>query len=84
MRAAHLLLDGDPKIFRDEFAARFSGSDSEASLRHELETIRSEVAAKIGPDAAEGLFRSIRAVMISRSRYTEEALTRAIALGVTR
>jgi methyltransferase (TIGR00027 family) len=84
MRAAHLLLDADPKIFRDDFALRFSGSESEASLRDELDTMRAEAAAKIGPEAAENLFRSIRAIMICRGRYTEEALTRAIARGVRR
>lgn len=29
MRAAHLVLDGEPKIFRDDFAARFSGAENE-------------------------------------------------------
>lgn len=28
MRAAHLLLDDDPKIFRDDFALRLGGCES--------------------------------------------------------
>jgi methyltransferase (TIGR00027 family) len=46
--------------------------------------MRDEAAAKIGPEAAENLFRSIRAIMIGRSRYTEEAFARSMARGVTR
>ena len=83
MRAAHLLLDGDPKIFRDDFALRFSGSDSEASLREDTSAMVAEVAAKLGPEAAQRIFQATRAVMIMRSRYAEDALTRAIARGIT-
>ena len=84
MRAAHLLLDGDPKIFRDDFALRFSGSDSEASLREDTSAMVAEVAAKLGPEAAQRIFQVTRAVMIMRSRYAEDALNRAIARGITR
>jgi methyltransferase (TIGR00027 family) len=83
MRAAHLLLDGDPKVFRDDFALRFSGSD-EASLREYLNTMLAQVAAKVGSNRAQELFGSIRTVMVMRSRYTEDALSRAIAHGITR
>ena len=83
MRAAHLLLDGDPKIFRDDFALRFSGSD-EASLREYLNTMLAQVAAKAGPDRAQELFGSIRTVMVMRSRFTEDALSLAIARGIAR
>ena len=51
MRAAHLLLDDDPKIFRDDLALRFSGSDNEASLREDTNAMLAEVAAKVGPEA---------------------------------
>jgi methyltransferase (TIGR00027 family) len=84
MRAAHLLLDEDPKILRDDFALRFSGSDSEASLREDTDTMLAEVAAKVGSDVAQQVFQATRAVMIVRSRYTEDALSRAIAGGITR
>lgn len=57
MRAAHLLLDDDSKIFRDSFALRFSGSDSEASLREDTDTMLAEVAAKVGPEVAQRFSR---------------------------
>src|SRR5258708_38441198 len=82
MRAAHLLLDGDPKIFRDDFALRFSGSD-EISLREFLNTMLTQVAAKVGPDRAQKLFGAIRTVRLMRSRYTEDPLSRAIGHGIT-
>jgi methyltransferase (TIGR00027 family) len=82
-RAAHLLLDGEPKIFRDDFALQFSGADSEASFRQNINAMLAEVAAKAGPDAAQQSFRVARASMLMRSRYTEDALSLAIARGIT-
>ena len=82
-RAAHLLLDGEPKIFRDDLALRFSGADSEASLRETINAMLGEVAAKAGPDAARKSFRVARASMLMRSRYTEDALGLAMARGIT-
>jgi methyltransferase (TIGR00027 family) len=84
MRAAHLLLDDDPKIFRDEFALRFGGCESEASLREDTSTGLAEIAAKVGPEIAQRVLQAGRAVMIMRSRYTEDALSQAIANGITR
>jgi O-methyltransferase involved in polyketide biosynthesis len=55
MRAAHLVFDADPKIFRDDFALRFSGSDGETSLREVLNSMLAEVAARVGPDNAQRL-----------------------------
>ncbi len=37
MRAAHLLIDDDPKILRDELAVGLSGFESETALRAALE-----------------------------------------------
>ncbi len=83
-RAGHLLLDDDPKIFCDYLALRFSGADSEASFRESLNAAMAEVAAKAGPDAAQKSFRVARSSMLVRSRYTEDALSVAIARGVMR
>jgi hypothetical protein len=77
MRAAHLLLDDDPKIFRDDFALRFSGCDSEASFREDTSTPLAEIAAKVGPEIAQRVLQAGRALMIMRSRYTEDALNRS-------
>src|SRR5579871_6043667 len=84
MRAAHLLLDDDAKVFRDDFALRFSGADSEASLRAETSAMLAEVAGKVGPEAARQIFQASRATMVTRSRYTEDALSLAIAGGIAR
>ncbi len=82
-RAAHLLLDGEPKIFHDHLALQFSGADSEASFRENINATLAEVAAKAGPDAAQKSFRVARASMLMRSRYAEDALSLAIARGIT-
>jgi O-methyltransferase involved in polyketide biosynthesis len=83
MRAAHLLLDDDPKIFRDDFALRF-GCQSEESLREYTSTGLAEIAAKAGPEVAQRILQAARAVMTMRSRYSGDALSQAIAKGITR
>lgn len=83
-RAAHLLIDGQPKIFSDEFALRFSGADSEASFLNSLNAMMAEVSAKVGPEIAQMVFRAPRAAMVMRSRYAEDALSEAITRGIRR
>ena len=81
MRAVHLLDDGEPKIFSDNLALGLSGARSEAEFRGNLEKIRTLVASDIGPERADRLFRNIRATMVMRSRYTEDALETAVRGG---
>jgi methyltransferase (TIGR00027 family) len=82
MRAAHLLLDGEPKIFSDHFASKLAGFDSEAQLKIGLERFLAAVAADAGRETAEVTFRYLRAGMTLRSRYTEDELERAIERGL--
>lgn len=82
LRAAHLLLDDEPKILRDDFALRFSGAENEAALRTALETMRAEFARRDSPEIAEALLRHLRASVTMRSRYTEDELGEALARGV--
>jgi hypothetical protein len=83
MRAAHLL-DDDPKIFRDDFALRFGGCQTEESLRAFTSTGLAEIAAKAGPEVAQRILQAGRAFMTMCSRYSEDALSQAIAKGITR
>ena len=53
MRAAHLLLDGEPKIFSDHFASKLAGFESEAQLKVGLERFLAAVAAAAGRETAE-------------------------------
>jgi len=82
LRAAHLLLDDEPKILKDDFAQGFSGAESEAELRTALETMRAEFARRAGPELAHLLLRHLRASVTMRSRYTEDELSKALARGV--
>lgn len=63
---------------------RFSGADSEASFRENLDATLRQIAAKAGVDAAQKSFRAARSSMLARSRYTEDALSQAIARGIKR
>jgi methyltransferase (TIGR00027 family) len=82
LRAAHLLLDDEPKILKDTFAAGFSGVESEAALRAALETMQANFAQRASPEFAHALLRHLRASVTMRSRYTEDELSTAIARGV--
>lgn len=83
MRAAHLLLDNEPKILRDEFAQGLSGAKNEAELRVNVDTFLAEATARLGSDRDQALFKYTRAFMVMRNRYAEDELDRAIARGVT-
>jgi len=83
MRAAHLLWDGDPKIFQDPLALGLSGFANETAFRVAVEARHEEVAQRFTRDFALFFFRSLRALMIVRSRYAEDELAKALERGVT-
>ena len=82
MRAAHLLLDGEPKVFSDPFALRLSGFRDEADLTAGLEKFVSTLAADAGAECAQATFEYLRAGMTLRSRYAEDELRGAVERGV--
>ena len=82
LRAAHLLLDEEPKILTDNFALGLSGAESEAALRIALEMMRADFAQRASPELAHSLLRHLRASVTMRSRYTEDELSTAITRGV--
>ncbi len=69
-RAAHLLVDGDPKIFEDSLALALLGD-----LAEDLVGVHGD-----GKDG-ENLAR-LRVTMIARSRYTEDHLAEAVRGGI--
>jgi methyltransferase (TIGR00027 family) len=81
-RAAHLLLDGEPKILRDDLALGLSGFENEAALQAALKTIQTELAQRSTPELAPTLFQNVRALTTVRSRYAEDELSKAIERGV--
>lgn len=83
IRAAHLLLDDEPKILRDDLALGFSGVENEAALRAALEGMQAEIAQRTTPAFAQSLFRYLRAWLTVRSRYVEDELDKARTRGVT-
>jgi methyltransferase (TIGR00027 family) len=81
-RAAHLLLDGEPKVLHDDLALSLSGAENESTLRAILNTFVAEVAQRTDPEFAQGVFNLYRAFVVMRNRYAEDALEQAIARGV--
>jgi len=70
-RAAHLVVDGEPVIFADTLAAALLGERADELLSYHTSHGRHPVLA------------GARAQVTCRSRYTEDALARAVGRGVT-
>jgi len=68
-RVAHLVLDDPPPILDDPVAARLVGPGAEAHVRERAERYRRQGA------------RALRAHLVVRSRFAEDAFTAAVARG---
>jgi methyltransferase (TIGR00027 family) len=82
-RAAHLLLDGEPKILQDELALGFSGMANEAALRTTWSALQTEIVQRSVPAFAQSLLSATRATNVVRSRYAEDELSKALQRGVS-
>lgn len=82
VRAAHLILDDDPMVFRDDLALRLAGFEDDEALRAAWAQREAGLAQRLGPDRARGVLAHLRAIMAVRHRYAEDALARAIRRGV--
>ena len=83
MRAAHLLLDDEPKILRDDLALALSGVGDDAALRTTMDRVQSEIAQQTTPELAQSFLRYDRGLAVWRSRYVEDELEQARQRGVT-
>jgi methyltransferase (TIGR00027 family) len=83
MRAAHLLLDDEPKILRDDLALGLSGVGDDAALRITVDRIQTEIAQQTTPELAQSFLRYGRGLAVWRSRYAEDELEQAMQRGVT-
>ena len=70
-RAAHLLVDDEPRIFADSLAATVLGDQADPLIDYHRQHGRHEVLA------------GARVMVTTRSRYTEDRLAAAAARGVT-
>jgi len=70
-RAAHLVVDGEPRIFADTLAVALLGDRAEELISYH--TLH----------AAHPVLSGARVQVTCRSRYTEDALARALTRGVT-
>ena len=82
MRASHLLLDGEPRIFSDPFALVLSGLADEDALARGLDKFVATLTADAGAECAQATFKYLRAGMTMRSRYTEDELSHAMQRGI--
>jgi len=83
-RGAHLRLDGEPKVFRDELALRLCGTGAIASFVFAIIRMRlsSKSRAALEPMPYMEMGRYLRAIMVMRSRHTEDLLAQALDRGI--
>jgi methyltransferase (TIGR00027 family) len=70
LRAAHQILDDNPKIFEDPLAMNILGADIEASIKQDLERLQTPI------------LRRARTFIVVRARYAEDELKAAIERGI--
>ncbi len=70
-RAAHQLIDDDPKIFDDPLAVKILGPDTEQTVAGKLDSLN------------KSYLKKARALVLVRSRITEDELLKSIGRGVT-
>ncbi len=83
MRAAHVLLDDEPKILRDTLALALSGVGDAAALQTIMERVQTELAQQMTPELAQSFLRCGRGLAVWRSRYVEDELAQALRRGLT-
>lgn len=71
LRAAHQLLDGEPKLLDDPVAVTLLGPDASARIQANADAYRSPIA------------ESLRAHVVLRSRFAEDRLAEAVNRGIT-
>jgi methyltransferase (TIGR00027 family) len=76
--ASHLLWDDPPKVFEDTLALRFSGCESEAALRAQIDLIDAEIARRTSSEFALTLRRAVSAILVMRSRYLDDEVEKAV------
>lgn len=83
LRAVHLVCDGEPPILRDELASGLCGVQDPDKLQTFLARMRTEATNVVGAAQAETVLRAVRAAVLTRTRYTEEAVRAALPRGLT-
>jgi methyltransferase (TIGR00027 family) len=82
LRAAHLFMDGEPKILRDELASALSGAN-EISIRSITDEAVQRNGAKSGIERSQFWMRALRSIMVMRSRFVEDEVTSLAENGIS-
>jgi methyltransferase (TIGR00027 family) len=82
-RAAHLLIDGEPKILNDDLAFGFSGLLDLKEVHSFVHSLEARTTELLGPEFGRKIALGYRALAIGRARYTEDELQKAIGRGAS-
>ena len=82
-RAAHLILDDEPKILRDNLALGFCGMQDEAELSSAFQALQTQIGQLTTPELAQSFIQSYRGFAVVRQRYPEDELEKALERGIS-
>lgn len=82
LRAAHRLIDDEPRLLDDPLAAPLCGLPDEAASRIALDAIQREFVPYGDAALARDIVLELRATILLRNRYAEDRLQDAMAGGV--
>jgi methyltransferase (TIGR00027 family) len=81
-RAAHMVLDAEPKVMRDEYSWSFSGMKDESAFITKYKENFANLE-RISKENARAFSQSYRALAVIRHRYTEDELIKSLERGVS-
>lgn len=83
MRAAHFVMDDEPKILDDKYALKLCGFPDSATLHTAIAGMEHNLSSKFPNASVKGILEALRAGISVRSRIAEQRLIEAIERGIS-
>lgn len=83
MRAAHVMMDDEPKILDDKFALKLCGIPDSATFHTAMAGMEQNLSSKFPNLPVKTILEAVRSGIIVRSRIAEQRLIEAIERGIS-
>lgn len=83
MRAAHVVMDDEPKILDDKFALKLCGLPDSATLHTAMAGMEQNLSSKFPDVRVKSILEALRAGISVRSRMAEQRLMEAVERGIS-
>lgn len=83
MRAAHVMMDDEPKILDDKFALKLCGLPDSATFHTAMAGMEQNLSSKFPDLPVKTILEAVRSGIIVRSRIAEQRLIEAIERGIS-